>query len=61
MPAKIVTIKLDPATCEFSVDNTGFQGKGCSEITQAFAQGNKVLKDIKKPEYKLKTVTTVCK
>lgn len=61
MPAKIVTVTLDPNTCEFSVDNQGFQGKGCTAITQEFAKGNKVLKEVHKPEYKLVNQNQVCK
>lgn len=60
MAQKTVTVQLDPETLEFSVNNEGFQGKGCTVITQEFAKGNKVLKDVHKPEYKLANQNTVC-
>lgn len=58
--AKVVTITLDPDTLMISVDNRGFQGKGCSAITEEFAKGNTVLKDTKKPEYKQEQKNQVC-
>lgn len=61
MPAKVVTVTLDPETCEFSVNNEGFQGKGCGVITAAFSKGNKVLKDIHKPEFKQVNQNVICK
>lgn len=59
MAQKITKVVLDPKTLEFSVDNTGYEGKGCSAIVDAFAKGNEIVKDIKKPEYRLQGQTGV--
>lgn len=52
---KMVTVEIDESTAEFSVDLTGFHGKGCAEITKAFESLGRVKKSIKKPEYLEKT------
>ncbi len=57
---KTVTVQLDPETLKFSVNNEGFEGKGCTLITQEFAKGNKTLLDRKKPEWKQEVKTQVC-
>ena len=59
--AKVVKVTLDPETAEFSVDNTGFQGKGCDDIVRIFGELGSITKEIHKPEYKLKTVNVVSK
>lgn len=57
--AKLITVDLEQdGTGEFSVDLTGFQGKGCADVQAAFAELGKVTKDIKKPEYKQTTCST---
>ena len=59
--AKLVTVTIDPETGGFTVDLTGFQGKGCADVARAFdALGDKV-KDIKKPEFKQETINRVHK
>jgi hypothetical protein len=57
--AKQGTVVINKATGEFSIDLTGYKGKGCTVDAAQFTRGGKVTKDVKKPEYKLeqKTVT----
>jgi len=49
--AKTVTVTIDEGSGDFSVDLTGFQGKGCDAIIKAFAEIGDVTKEIHKPEY----------
>lgn len=53
--AKLVTILLDEETGQFSVDLTGFHGKGCADVIKMFDGLGEKTKDIKKPEYKQET------
>jgi len=57
--AKIITIDLDPKDASFSVDLTGFHGKGCEDVIKAFTSIGETTKIIEKPEFKDKTVNTV--
>jgi hypothetical protein len=59
--AKIVTVDIDLENGNFSVDLTGFQGKGCEDVQRVFDAVGKRTKDIKKPEFKLKNSCTVKK
>ena len=56
--AKLVTIELDEETGNFSVDLTGFQGKGCADVVKAFETLGTVTTSHKKPEYN--AVQTKC-
>ena len=59
--AKIVTITINPSDASFTVDNTGFQGKGCAAIIKAFAEIGEITKEVHKSEYDrpVKTTNTV--
>lgn len=57
---KITTVTLDPKTLAITVDNVGYEGKGCGDVTAAFAKGNQVKKDIHKPEWKQEKKNQVC-
>ena len=52
--ARIINVEID-ANGDFSIDLTGFKGKGCSALTQAFAKLGTETKAIKKPEYREQT------
>ena len=56
---KLVTVTLDENTGSFSVDLTGFHGKGCADVVKAFEELGKTTKSIKKPEYNQTTANTV--
>lgn len=59
--AKLVTIEIDQTTGEFSVDLTGFHGKGCGDIVKMFDGLGTKTKGITKPEYKQETINLVRK
>lgn len=48
--AKTVNIEIDEQG-NFSVDLTGFHGRGCSEVAKAFESLGTVTKSAKKPEW----------
>lgn len=54
--AKLVTVKLNMTDASFSVDRTGFKGKGCDAVLKLFEGLGDVTSDKKKPEYKQETV-----
>jgi len=47
-----VTVEIDDSDGSFSVDLTGFEGKGCDAVIKAFAEISEPSKVIEKPEYK---------
>lgn len=49
--AKTIKVEVDPGTGEFSVDLTGYQGKGCDDIIKAFAEVGTVTKEVHKAEF----------
>jgi hypothetical protein len=49
--AKEVTVEIDPSTGDFTVDLTGFKGKGCDVVLSAFKQLGTTVKEIRKPEF----------
>jgi hypothetical protein len=59
--AKEVTVKLDNTTGAFSVDRTGFKGKGCDAVLKVFEGLGDVTSDKKKPEYRQETVNLIHK
>lgn len=61
MAARKVKVELNTETCEFSVDLTGFNGKGCADVTRPFEGLGTVTKAIKKPEYKQETCNVIRK
>lgn len=48
--AKIVTVEID-TDGNFSVDLTGFNGKGCSDVIKAFEGLGTATKTVTKPEF----------
>lgn len=58
--AKLIEVEIDEDG-NFSVDLTGFNGKGCSDVMKAFDGLGATTKAIKKPEYKATTVNVVRK
>jgi len=55
--AKMIKITLDESDASFSVDLTGFHGKGCSDVIKAFADVSQQTKEIHKPEFKETNLT----
>lgn len=57
--AKIINIDIDEKG-DFTVDLTGFQGKGCDAIIKAFSEVGDITKEVHKREYfdTTKTQTT---
>jgi hypothetical protein len=55
--AQIVKVTVDDTNGNFAVDLTGFEGKGCDAIIQAFAEIGQIETHIHKPEYKEITKT----
>ena len=53
--AQIVKVTVDDSTGEFDVDLTGFHGKGCDAIIQAFAELGEMKTHVHKPEYNTTT------
>ena len=53
---KLVTVTINEETATFSVDNTGFKGKGCEDIIKAFESLGTITASKKKPEYLQKDV-----
>jgi hypothetical protein len=53
--AKIIRIELDTIDATFTVDLTGYKGKGCGAIIEAFAGIGKCTTQIHKPEWEAKT------
>ena len=49
--AKTIVVEIDEGSGGFTVDLTGFEGKGCDDIIKAFAEVGDVTKEIHKPEY----------
>ena len=59
--AQIVKVTVDDLTGEFDVDLTGFHGKGCDAIIQAFAELGEMKTHVHKPtnqQTKANTPTT---
>ncbi len=50
--AKTGTVVINKETGEFSIDLTGYKGKGCSVDAAQFTRGGRVTKDVKKKEWK---------
>ena len=48
---KLVTVAIDPNTGGFTVDTTGFEGKGCADIHRMFEGIGDGGTTTKKPEY----------
>jgi hypothetical protein len=48
---KIVKITVDDNTGEFDVDLTGYHGKGCDAIIEAFGELGAVISHVHKPEF----------
>lgn len=59
--AKIITVSIDEQTGDFSIDLTGFHGKGCADVMKAFDGLGKTTKTVKKTEYNESTTNTVTK
>jgi hypothetical protein len=51
--AKQGTVVINKVTGEFSIDLTGYKGKGCSVDAAQFTRGGRVTKDVKKKEWNL--------
>lgn len=52
MANKIVTIEIDEATGDQTVDLAGYQGKGCAAVQAVFERAiGKSVKVVRKPEY----------
>ena len=49
---QFVTVEVNDADGSFSVDLTGFEGKGCDAVIKAFAEIAEPTKVVEKPEYK---------
>lgn len=52
--AKLIKIDIETGVDgagDFSVDLTGFQGKGCDAIIKAFAEIGDITKEVHKTEY----------
>lgn len=47
---RLVELEIDQATGDFTLDLTGFKGKGCKDVAKAFESLGKVTKDVTKPE-----------
>lgn len=54
---KTIKITLDETDASFSVDLTGFHGKGCSDVIKAFADVSQQTKEVHKPEFKETNLT----
>lgn len=61
MAVRKVKVILDTETAQFSVDLTGFNGKGCADVVKMFDGLGDKTKDIRKPEFKQLTCNTVSK
>lgn len=61
MAQRKVKVVLNTDTCEFSVDLTGFQGKGCADVSRMFENLGQVTKSQKKPEFKQETINLIRK
>lgn len=48
---KEITVEIDPKTGDFTIDLSGFKGKGCDVVLAAFKDLGTTTKEIKKPEY----------
>lgn len=60
--AKIITIEIEQnGSGKFSVDLTGFEGKGCADVQAAFDELGTITKEVKKPEYKVLKNNAGCK
>ena len=49
--AKSGVVVVNKVTGEFSIDLTGYHGKGCSVDARAFTVGSTVTKDVHKKEW----------
>ena len=58
--AKLINIAID-AEGNFSIDLTGFHGKGCADVMRAFDGIGKRVVDRKKPEFKEVKLGQTCK
>lgn len=57
--AKLINVTIDEQG-DASVDLTGFQGKGCHALQEAFQHAlGKNVQTVKKPEYNRPCITTV--
>lgn len=56
--AQIIKVDVDDNTGEFDVDLTGFHGKGCDAIIQAFGELGEIKTHIHKTEYNEKEKIT---
>lgn len=61
MAVRKVTVTLDTETAQFSVDLTGFKGKGCADVVKMFDNLGNVTKAVNKPEYKQETLNHIRK
>lgn len=56
---KTITVTIKPDGKKI-VDLDGFNGIGCAAVLAAFTKGEKITKEIHKPEYNVKQAKQVC-